>query len=106
MTSRPFSEWRGLLSTLADTPPTVIRNDQAFPTLTPTQLARMAAHGRGRQVRQGEVLIEVGQEITRFFVVKTGQIDILRASDGNEETLVVIRPGQFTGEVSALSGRR
>jgi thioredoxin reductase (NADPH) len=95
-----------LTGTLADTPPTVARSDQTFPTLTPAQLARMAAHGRVRQVRLGEVLVDVGDENTRFFAVTTGRIDILRAADGGEEVLVSTGPGQFTGEVSALSGRR
>ncbi len=91
---------------MADTPPTVARSYQTFPTLTPAQLARMAAHGRVRQVRLGEVLVDVGDENTRFFAVTTGRIDILRAADGGEEVLVSTGPGQFTGEVSALSGRR
>lgn len=36
------------------------RVDQIFPTLTPAQIARIAAHGRVRQVQRGEVLLEVG----------------------------------------------
>ena len=80
--------------------------DRLFPTLTPAQLARMAAHGRPRQVRQGEVLVEVGDDSTRFFVVMAGRIDIVRLADGTEETLVAVGPGRFTGEVSVLSGRR
>src|SRR2546425_11910155 len=82
------------------------RSDRTFPTLTQEQLARMAAHGHVRQVRSGEVLIDVGNEISSFFVVATGRIDIVRPSDSGEEIIVVIGPGQFTGEVSALSGRR
>jgi NADPH-dependent glutamate synthase beta subunit-like oxidoreductase len=36
------------------------RSDQTFPTLTPAQAARVAAHGTARPVRPGEVLIEPG----------------------------------------------
>jgi thioredoxin reductase len=36
------------------------RVDRVFPTLTPAQMARVAAHGRTRAVRHGEVLIEPG----------------------------------------------
>jgi hypothetical protein len=31
-----------------------------FPTLTPAQIARIAAHGRERPIARGEVLIEAG----------------------------------------------
>src|SRR5256885_1105250 len=84
----------------------VTPSDRQFPTLTPAQLARMAAQGSVRQVRRGEVLVDVGDQISRFFVVTTARIDIVRPSDDGEEIIVVIGPGQFTGEVSALSGRR
>src|SRR6185295_1366425 len=79
--------------------------DRLFPPLTAAQLARMAAHGRPRQVRQGEVLVEIGDDSTRFFVVVAGRVDIVRQADGAEETLVAVGPGRFTGEVSVLSGR-
>src|SRR5436309_1343870 len=34
------------------------RADQMFPKLTPNQIERVAAHGRRRQVTEGEVLVE------------------------------------------------
>jgi thioredoxin reductase (NADPH) len=80
--------------------------DQMFPTLTPAQVARIAAHGSVRPIRRGEVLVEAGDPVVPFFVVKAGQIEIVRLS-GTAETLVAVhRPGQFTGEVTMLSGRR
>jgi thioredoxin reductase (NADPH) len=82
------------------------RLDHIFPTLTPAQVARIAAHGHVRQVQRGEVLAEAGEQSTRFFVVMTGHIEVVRPSDAAEELVVVHRPGQFTGEVNMLSGRR
>ena len=82
------------------------RPEHVFPTLTPAQLARLTVHGRLRRVGQGEVLLEAGDPGTRFFVVTAGQIDIIRLSDGREELVVAFHPGQFTGEVGVLSGRR
>jgi hypothetical protein len=40
--------------------------DQVFPTLTPAQIARLAAHGHVRQVQHGEVLAEAGEPLARF----------------------------------------
>src|SRR5690242_21881335 len=76
-----------------------------FPTLTPAQVARIAAHGRVRSIQEGELLVEPGQQIVPFFVVTAGQIEIVRPS-GTTETLVAgYGPAQFTGEVNMVSGR-
>jgi thioredoxin reductase (NADPH) len=82
------------------------RAEQMFPTLTPAQMARVAAHGRTRQVAAGEVLFAVGQASVSFFVITKGQVQVVRPS-GETETLVVVHgPGEFTGETNMLSGRR
>ncbi len=79
---------------------------QLFPTLTPAQIARVAAHGRRRAIQAGEVLFEAGSEVTPFFLVTHGQIEILRPSDTGETLVAVHGPGQFSGEIQMLSGRR
>jgi thioredoxin reductase (NADPH) len=81
------------------------RADQVFPTLTPAQIARVTGHGHRRQVKQGDVLLEVGDQL-RFFVVIGGKIDIVSVSGSTEALIVTLRPGQFTGEANMLSGRR
>jgi thioredoxin reductase (NADPH) len=79
--------------------------ERMFPTLKPAQVERIATHGRVRPIRAGEVLVEPGEPNVPFFVVTSGQIEIVRPS-GTAETLVVIYgPAQFTGEVNMLSGR-
>jgi thioredoxin reductase (NADPH) len=82
------------------------RAEEMFPTLTPAQIARLAVHGRVRRVESGEVLLEAGEKIARFFVVTTGRIEAVRQSAAGEELVAVEGPGQFSGEVSMLSGRR
>jgi thioredoxin reductase (NADPH) len=82
------------------------RVDQVFPMLTSEQIARIAAHGQVRHVQRGEVLMEVGEQTPRFFVVTAGHIAIVRPSGVTEEFVAVLQPGQFTGEVTMLSGRR
>jgi thioredoxin reductase (NADPH) len=80
--------------------------DLTFPTLTPAQAARIAAHGSVRPVRRGEVLVEAGDKVVPFFVVTAGRLEIVQHS-GDTETLVAVHgPGQFTGEASMLTGRR
>ena len=79
--------------------------ERVFPTLTPAQIKRIAAHGRSRSINAGEVLVEAGAHIVPFFVVTAGRVEAVRLS-GSTETLVAVHgPGQFTGEVNMLSGR-
>ncbi|MGI9086549.1 MAG: FAD-dependent oxidoreductase [Chthoniobacterales bacterium] len=86
--------------------PTTSRRDQIFPTLTPAQIARIWSRGRVRKVRAGEVLVEAGMQSVPFFVVTEGRTEAVRPT-GTAETLVAVHgPGEFTGEVSMLSGRR
>src|ERR671924_18482 len=87
-------------------PLTSSRIEKIFPKLTPEQIHRIAAHGRMRSVQPGEVLIEQGDTSVPFFVVITGEVEIVRPF-GSHETLVTVHgPGEFTGEVNMLSRRR
>ena len=79
--------------------------EQLFPVLTPAQIARIAAHGQPRRASAGEVLIEAGRPVNRFFVVTAGQVEVVRPSYDGELLVVRYQPGQFSGDVNQLSGR-
>ncbi len=81
------------------------RADQMFPTLTTAQMARIASHGRARTVDRGELLFDVGERIP-FFVVVTGEVEIVLRPGATESVIAVHTAGHFTGEVNMLSGRR
>jgi thioredoxin reductase (NADPH) len=51
-----------------------------FPTLSPAQIARIATLGTVRPIARGEVLIEAGDPIVPFFVVRAGEVEIIRPS--------------------------
>src|SRR5215210_540323 len=96
-----------MTSPLVAPPPYPVTNvEQTFPKLTPEQIARVAAHGRTRRVERGEILVSVGMPAPNFFVVNSGTIDVVQPAVNGETTVRVIPPGEFTGEVSMLSGRR
>jgi thioredoxin reductase (NADPH) len=90
-------------------PPSLIaveRLRQIFPTLTPEQIERIRGLGRVRKVERGEVLFEPGDTNLPFFVLLSGSMEIVQP-DLNGERLIAIhnRPGDFTGEVTMISGR-
>jgi thioredoxin reductase (NADPH) len=87
-------------------PLTASRSEEIFPTLTSAQIARVAKHGRTRTVRSGEILIEQGDRDIPFFVVLSGELEGVRPAGTSETRLLIVKAGQFTGEISILSGRR
>jgi thioredoxin reductase (NADPH) len=80
--------------------------DQMFPRLTPAQIDRIAVHGRMRSIERGEVLVTAGDRVVPFFVVAQGQVEIVRPGSAGETLITIHGPGEFTGEVNMLSGRR
>ena len=51
-----------------------------FPVLSAAQIARIASHGVIRPITRGEVLIDSGQTNVPFFVLKAGEIEVIRPS--------------------------
>src|SRR3954464_15560097 len=86
--------------------PAISPPERVFPTLTPAQIARIAAHGRRRALTRGDVLVNVGDQPIPLFVVVSGGIEAVRLSEGAETLIVSHRPGQFSGESNMISGRR
>ena len=80
--------------------------EKIFPKLTPIQVSRIAQRGHMRAMNPGEVLIEQGDSAVPFFVVVSGEIEILRPSGAIETLITIHGPGEFTGEVNMISGRR
>src|SRR3954471_24247206 len=79
---------------------------QAFPTLNPAQIDRIRPLGRVRTVRSGEVLFDPSFDTIPFYVVLSGQLKIVQSSLDGERTLVTHEAGQFSGEISMISGQR
>ncbi len=83
------------------------RNEDVFPVLTAAQMARVAAHGRVRPLQPGDLLVQLGQLSVSFFLLRSGLLDIIRPDGPAREAIVAtLSPGQFSGEVNMISGRR
>src|SRR5919206_2253917 len=74
----------------------------AQPSLSPSQLARLAELGEERTARIGDVLFRVGDATYPFIAIREGEVAILDAA-GNE--LVRHGPSGFLGELNLLSGQ-
>ena len=57
-----------------------------------------------KRYRDGETLFEAGDRDCKFFVVKSGEVEIVDDSGEAPKTVAVHGPGQFTGDVAQLTG--
>jgi thioredoxin reductase (NADPH) len=57
-------------------------------------------------VQQGEILFEPNDTAIRFFVLLSGSMEIVQSGLDGERAIVTHGPGQFTGEMTMISGQR
>jgi thioredoxin reductase (NADPH) len=76
------------------------------PILTETQIDRIRAFGELRQVTVGQILYQPNDETPSVFVVISGKIKIIAVVGGEDQLVTTYCPGQFSGELLMLSGRR
>ena len=89
------------------TPLVADNRGEAFPTLTPEQVERIRPLSKVRKVNTGDILFEPGDSDIPFFVLLSGSMEILQPDvHGGERPIVGHGPGNFTGEINMISGRR
>ena len=78
----------------------------AFPVLDDAQIAQAGQCTTllPRLCQDGETLIAVRDRAFKFFIVKSGEIEILDYSGDEPKTITTHRKGQFTGDISHLTG--
>jgi thioredoxin reductase (NADPH) len=79
---------------------------QAFPVLTAAQISRVRSGSKVRHVDKGEILFEPGDMNVPFFVLLSGSMEIVQPQLNGERTVATHDPGEFTGEMPMVSGRR
>jgi len=79
---------------------------QAFPTLTEGQIARLRPGGKLRQVQPGEILFQPDDTGVPFFVLLSGSMEIVQPGLSGERQVATHGPGEFTGEMTMMSGQR
>lgn len=81
-------------------------NDKAFPKLTPAQIERIKPYGEVVPVNKGDLLFRQGDYNVSFFVVLSGDMEIVSPTSNGEIPIAVHYPGEFTGEANMLFDRR
>jgi thioredoxin reductase (NADPH) len=79
---------------------------QAFPVLTAAQISRVRSCSKLRRVHSGEILFEPGNTNVPFFVLLSGSMEIVQPDLKGEAPVATHGQGEFTGEMTMISGRR
>lgn len=75
-----------------------------FPKLSQDELDRLKVHGREIDLNSGDMIFQEGDPTYHFYVVLDGQIEITKHVAGETKLLTIHQPGEFTGEISMLTG--
>jgi thioredoxin reductase (NADPH) len=78
----------------------------AFPKLDESRLAALdrCPLTKLAQYRDGEKLFKAGDRDFKFYVIKSGKVEIVDESGDTPRTIAVQGPGEFTGDVAQLTG--
>ena len=79
----------------------------AYPTLTPSQLARLRALAEPVDMALGEELYSAGDLEQDFILIESGDVDIIREANAASPARVVAEhgAGRFLGELNMLTGQ-
>jgi thioredoxin reductase (NADPH) len=79
---------------------------QSFPVLTASQIDRIRPLGRVRKVQPGDIIFEPDDREIPFFVLLSGAMEIVQPGMDGERPVATHGPGEFTGEMTMISGQR
>ena len=81
-------------------------NAIAFPVLSEAQIAQLGRYAGAppKKFRAGETLFRCGDRDSKFFVIKSGEVEIVDDTGDEPKTIRVEGPGEFTGDVGHLTG--
>ncbi|MDT8306833.1 MAG: FAD-dependent oxidoreductase [Anaerolineae bacterium] len=69
------------------------------------QLEELTPYARVREVADGETLFAAGDTNAAFYVVRDGKVTVFDSSRGKRRILAEHGPGEFTGDITVLTGR-
>src|SRR5215216_5961963 len=78
----------------------------AFPTLDDSQISEVArcTSATPKLYRDGQTLFAVGDRDFKFFIIRSGEVEIVDHSGDEPKMVTIHRKGGFTGDISHLTG--
>ena len=79
---------------------------QVFPVLTEPQINRIRPFASLRHVNDGDVLFRADDSDAPFFILLSGSMEIVQPDMNGERVVANHAPGEFTGEMTMITGHR
>ena len=81
-------------------------NGIAFPTLSEAQIAQLGRYAGAppKTFRAGDALFRCGDRDSNFFVIKSGEVEVVDETGEKPKAIRVLGAGEFTGDVGHLTG--
>ncbi len=79
-------------------------HDLAFPTLDEANMRTIAKVAHPQEFRDGDMLFRAGDRDFKFFVIKSGKVEIVDCTGDTPQVVATHGPGAFTGDISHLTG--
>jgi thioredoxin reductase (NADPH) len=79
---------------------------QVFPVLTEAQINRIRPFASLRHVNEGDVLFRADDSDVPFFILLSGSMEIVQPDMNGERPVANHGPGEFTGEMTMITGHR
>ena len=79
---------------------------QVFPVLTEAQINRIRPYASLRRVNDGDVLFRADDSDVPFFILLSGSMEIVQPDMNGERLVANHAPGEFTGEMTMITGHR
>ncbi len=83
---------------------TAQRMHELDPELSESQIDVVRGYGEERSFQDGELLWDIGQEATEFFLVLEGAVEIVRRDHEGEHVIITHQRGHYGGETVTMSG--
>ena len=78
--------------------------ESAFPKLNPEEMDLIRSLGDVREFREGQTVFQAGDADIDFYVVESGQVEILNPTAGDQR-VTVHEPAEFLGDIDLLTRR-
>lgn len=76
---------------------------RTFPHLSEAQLINLSSNLEALQVNAGEIITRQGDPADRFYIISSGEVEVLQETGGQAVVVNTLTSGQFFGEIGLLS---
>ena len=79
-------------------------NQEAFPKLSEDNLKELRQFGESQKFQDGETLIKAGEKEFDFYIIESGELEIVDSSSGEDRIITTSEEREFIGDLANLKG--